>query len=63
MEETFYIYNDDGLIEMYRHDRNIKNLEAWNKYSTIAKFVELLMPTIDQLKKGESISITVKKNV
>ena len=47
MEETFYIDNNDGLVEMYRHDRTRKNLEAGNKYSVIARFVELLVPTID----------------
>jgi len=61
MEETFYIDNNDGWFEMYRHDRTQKNLEAWDKYRVIAKFMELLMQTVDQIEKGESISITVKK--
>jgi len=38
-----------------------KNLVAWDKYRVIAKFMELLMQTVDQIEKGESISITVKK--
>jgi hypothetical protein len=60
-KETFYIDNNGSLLEMYRHDRTTKNLVAWNKYGVIAKFMELLMPTVEQLKKGESISITVEK--
>lgn len=62
MTETFYIDNYAGVIEMYRHDRKPEHREAWGKYSVPAKFLELLMPTIHQLKRGESLTITVKKD-
>ena len=58
MTETFYIDNHAGVIELYRYDSR----EAWGKYSVPAKFLEMLMPTIDQLKRGESLTITVKKD-
>lgn len=62
MKTIIYIDNYDGLIEMYRYDRIPEHREACGKYSVIAEFMELLMPTIDQIKKGESLKITVEKD-
>lgn len=61
IESTFNIANHDGLLEMFRGDRTVRNLEAYGKYQVTARFMELLMPTVDQLKNGENLIISVKK--
>lgn len=58
---TYYIDNNEGLIELYKHDRTAKNFITAGMGETIGMFTAMLTNSIHQMKQGESINITVEK--
>ena len=58
---TYYLDNEDGLINLYRYDRTDRNHMAYSKGDSVGKLVAIIVNEIDQLPKYESLRVTIEK--
>ena len=58
---TYYLDNEDGLINLYRYDRTNKNHLAYSKGDSVGKIMAIIVNELDLLPKYESISVTIEK--
>lgn len=59
--KTLYFDNFADCIELHRSDRTIKNELANNKGNAIGAFMAILVNEVDNLRNGESLSVTITK--
>ena len=58
---TYYLNNEDGLINLYRYDRTNKNHLTYSKGDSVGKIMAVIVNELDLLLKDESISVTIEK--
>lgn len=58
---TYYLDNEDGLINLYRYDRTNNNHLAYSKGDSVGKIMAIIVNELDQLPKYESISVAIEK--
>ena len=58
---TYYLDDEDGIINLYRYDRTDKNLLAYNKGDAVGALVAIIVNELERLPKNESISVSIKR--